>query len=336
MCLYPTLRRNKRYVANAKNGGLVPSVYDTRVLAVPTKCGKCYECRKQSGREWQIRLYEEIKTNKNGRMVTFTFSNESYRELYNCSIWKKNRETGVKEMIAISSLKGYDIDNAIATIAMRRFNERYRKKYKKAIRHFMVTELGHQGTENIHLHGIVWSNVSNAEITELWKYGFTWIGNEKWDTVINYVDESTVNYITKYISKMDFEHKCYTPKILTSASMGKGYIDNINEHRFKEANTIQTYKSETGHEIALPTYYRKKLWSDDEREALWLHMLDKKERYVCGERIDISDNDENYYKALNYHRKRVISLGYLDNSKAWEREQYEEERRELLQSKRLG
>ena len=32
-----------------------------------------------------------------------------------------------------------------------------------------------------------------------------------------------------------------------------------------------------------------KIYTDKERELLWLQMLDKKERYVCGERIDISN-----------------------------------------------
>ena len=42
---------------------------------------KCMECRKQKAREWQIRMCEEIKENKNGKFITFTFSNESIIEL---------------------------------------------------------------------------------------------------------------------------------------------------------------------------------------------------------------------------------------------------------------
>ena len=82
MCLYPRLIQNKKYIANKKNGGIIPAVSDKRVLAVPIGCGKCMECLKQKGREWQVRLMEEIKSNKNGIFVTLTFSNESIQNLY--------------------------------------------------------------------------------------------------------------------------------------------------------------------------------------------------------------------------------------------------------------
>ena len=70
MCLYPRLIQNKKYIANKKNGGIIPAVSDKRVLAVPIGCGKCMECLKQKGREWQVRLMEEIKSSKNGIFVT--------------------------------------------------------------------------------------------------------------------------------------------------------------------------------------------------------------------------------------------------------------------------
>ena len=119
MCLYPKLIANPKYRANKKNGGTIPAVFDNRVLQVPIGCGNCIECRKKKKREWQIRLYEECEENKNGIFVTLTFSNESIRELG-------------KE---IKNLDGYERDNAIATLAVRRFLERWRKKHKKSVRH---------------------------------------------------------------------------------------------------------------------------------------------------------------------------------------------------------
>ena len=154
MCLYPKLIANPKYRANKKNGGIIPAVFDNRILQVPIGCGNCIECRKKKKREWQIRLYEECEENKNGIFVTLTFSNESIRELG-------------KE---IKNLDGYERDNAIATLAVRRFLERWRKKHKKSVRHWLITELGHNGTENIHLHGIIWTDnrkdIGNMEIQE--------------------------------------------------------------------------------------------------------------------------------------------------------------------------
>jgi len=121
MCLYPKLIKNRKYVSNKKNGGNIPPVTDQRILLVPAGCGKCIECKKQKSREWQVRLQEEIRHNNKGKFVTLTFSNESIKEL-------------AKEI----KLEGYELDNEIATLATRRFLERWRKKYKKSVKHWLV------------------------------------------------------------------------------------------------------------------------------------------------------------------------------------------------------
>ncbi len=64
MCLYPKIIRNRKYTKNKKNKGVVPTAKDKRMLWVPVGCGKCMECKKQKAREWQVRLMEEIRTNK--------------------------------------------------------------------------------------------------------------------------------------------------------------------------------------------------------------------------------------------------------------------------------
>ena len=120
---------------------------DKRVGMVPIKCGLCMECAAARSAEWKSRLLEEVKHQKQkGNFVTFTFSNESYTELREEAI-KKNPE-----------LKGYDLDNQIATIAIHKWRERWRKHNKKSPRHWFITELGHGETEHLHLHGLVWTD----------------------------------------------------------------------------------------------------------------------------------------------------------------------------------
>ena len=108
MCLYPKLIKNRKYTSTKKNGGNVPVCHDKRVMYVPVGCQKCIECRKQKSREWQARLLSDIREHKNGKFITLTFSNESINELYH----------------EIKGLSGYNLDNAIATLAVRRFLER--------------------------------------------------------------------------------------------------------------------------------------------------------------------------------------------------------------------
>ena len=68
--------------------------------------------------------------------------------------------------------------------------ERIRKKTKKSVKHWFITELG-ENTGRIHLHGICWGNPNL--IKDNWKYGFVFQGNM--------CNEKTVNYVVKYMLK---------------------------------------------------------------------------------------------------------------------------------------
>ena len=273
MCLYPTIIKNRKYISNKKNGGNIPPVKDERVKYVPIGCQNCMECRKQKQRGWQVRLLEDIEHHRNGKFITLTFSNESYADLAE----------------ECKGIEGYELDNAIATLAVRRFLERWRKKYTTSLRHWLVTELGHQGTEHVHIHGIIWTNEPLTEVEEKWKYGFMWKGDE--ERKLNYVNACTVNYITKYISKVDLDHMYYKSIVLTSAGIGREYTKNWSstQNKYKGKETIETYRTTTGHKIAMPIYWRNKIYNDQEREQLWLYRLDKNERWVCGEKIKPDD-----------------------------------------------
>lgn len=320
MCLYPTLRKNKRYVANKKNGGVIPSVPDARVTVIPTGCGNCIECRKQYARSWQVRLLEDIKHNKNAKFITLTFSNESI-----CKLIKQND---------LTRTTGYTLDNAIATKAVHLFRERWRKQYGKSIRHWLVTELGHNGTENIHLHGLLYTEQSYETIEKIWNYGYIW--PRKDDRSKTYVNEKTINYITKYLTKRDEIHKEYKGIILTSKGIGADYLKttNANNNKYNNNKTNETYKTSTGHKINLPTYWRNKIYTEEEKEQLWIQKLDKNERWICGQRIS-ADNEKALYELLAFHRRRNAQLGYGNDEKNWDRIQYEKERRKLMYKQRI-
>lgn len=321
MCLYPTLIKNRKYTPNKKNGGIVPEVKDARVMAVPVGCGRCMECRKKKAREWQTRMLEDIRENKNGIMVTLTFSNENIKELTEEITKKRGYER-----------KGYELDNEIATIATRRFVERWRKEHKKSVRHWLVTELGHNGTENIHMHGIIWTDKPAEEITKHWKYGYTWLGK--------FVSEKTVNYIIKYIHKQDEKHKEYKSKILTSSGIGKGYTQRTDSRANKyvqetQGGTKEYYRTRTGHKVGLPIYWRNKIYTEEEREKLWIEKLDKNERWVGNIKIDVSKGEEEYEKVREEARAKNKRLGYQTNEIDWNQKKYEEQRRILLQQERI-
>lgn len=225
-----------------------------------------------------------------------------YPKLIENPKYKVNKKNGGEVPIPggndeLKGLEGYELDNAITTLAIRRFLERWRKKYKISIKHWLVTELGHNGTENIHLHGIIWKNKykhnlkgikdqylteQKKDIEKIWGYGFVWIGE--------YVNEKTINYIVKYITKQDGKHTKYNAKILTSAGIGAGYFNRIDYqlNKYNGTKTREYYTTRQGIKLNLPIYYRNKRYTDEERENLWIQKLDKEERWVNGIKVSLS------------------------------------------------
>lgn len=314
MCIYPRLIKNPKYKENKKNGGVIPPMIDKRVGLIPIGCGECIDCKKKKAREWQYRIIEDIKTNKNGKFITLTFSNKSIKEL--------SEEIDEKH-------KGYNRDNAIATIAVRRWLERWRKKHKKSVRHWLVTELGGNGTENIHLHGIVWTDEDDEEIRRTWQYGYVWTGKRQNEQKVNYVNERTAAYITKYMTKKDLKHKYYKAIVLTSAGIGRNYTDNKKKNDMSKDH----YRTSTGNKTALNIYWRNKLYEEEEREKLWIKKLDENKRYI-GKQVYDADDYEGIMSALKRRRELNKELGYNDGSIDWKEKEYEENLRELNNKKR--
>lgn len=296
MCLYPRLIKNPKYQPNKKNGGNPPTPSDKRVMMVPVGCGKCIECRKQKANEWKVRLSEELKTNK-GYFVTLTFNEESLQYFYEIC----------------------DNPNENATMAVRLFCERWRKKYKKAPRHWLITELGHDYTERLHLHGIIFCDEEQIKnLEKIWSYGWVHIGT--------YCNERTINYIIKYVTKIDNDHPYFEGKILCSKGIGSKYIEREPYlNTYKPNETKEYYKNKQGYKLALPIYYRNKLYNEETREKLWLEKLDKKEIYVTGTKYDVStiEGIEKYINALKVAQNDNTKNGFGGDK--WKQTVYKEQ-----------
>lgn len=100
MCIYTKYILNPKYLPSKRNDYNPPPLLDERLKYVPTKCGRCIECRKQKQREWLIRMNEELKDNRNALFITLTISDKALKEL------KQYKEEN---------------ENDIATKAVRRF-----------------------------------------------------------------------------------------------------------------------------------------------------------------------------------------------------------------------
>lgn len=300
MCLYPIYGRNPKYRANKKNKGNVPQCKDERLLIVPFKCGKCYNCRKQKAREWRIRLSEELRSNY-AYFVTVTFEAKYIKEL--------ELKTGLK-------LKGNE--NTIAKKALRLFLERVRKDTGKSMKHWFVTELG-DDNDRIHLHGIIFGQKSAALLRKHWKYGITFVGS--------YVSERSINYITKYMLKVDTKHPYYTQIVLASKGIGSSYFNrdaNAWQKRHVKEICVPTYKFRNGTQVAMPKYYKDKVFTEKEREIMWINNLERGKEYIGGEEVDADDNES--IDNLRAYYQQYGKLYMNDNPEEWERKKQERRR----------
>lgn len=141
---------------------------------------------------------EEIKSDpKNIIFATLTFSEESLKKL---EYDEKEPNKAVQRAISL-------------------FRKRWWKKYKTPLKHWLITEMGHDNTKRIHLHGIIWTELTEEQFEKEWRYGWIFFGHE--------VNEKTINYIIKYVTKRDEANPEFNGKIFTSKGIGKGYADLI-------------------------------------------------------------------------------------------------------------
>ena len=124
---------------------------------------------------------------------------------------------------------------------------------------------------------------------------------------------------------------------MTSAGIGKGYINRFDakQNKYVKGKTKEYYKTKQGIKLGLPVYYRNKIYSEEEREQLWLEKLDSKTRCINGIKVSVKDGEEKYFKLLKEAQKKNKWLGYGDNSKNWERKRYENELRNLKKLERI-
>ena len=86
----------------------------------------------------------------------------------------------------------------------------------------------------------------------------------------------------------------------------------------------------------MPIYWRNKIYTEQNREQLWIYKLDKEVRWIMGEKISIKNNNyQEYDRTLKFYQRKNKQLGYDSDEIKWDVKQYEQERRKLHNEKRL-
>ena len=92
----------------------------------------------------------------------------------------------------------------------------------------------------------------------------------------------------------------YISIVLCSKGLGANYAkENQLKHKWDKEKTIITYKAHNGQDLPLPRYYKTTIYTDDQRQLLWLYAEDKGVKWVKGfEVIGANTVNKDYYERL--------------------------------------
>ena len=73
--------------------------------------------------------------------------------------------------------------------------------------------------------------------------------------------------------KIDEKHPKFRGKVLCSSGIGSGYLkrEDAKRHVYTPGKTNESYRMRNGGKLNLPIYYRNKIFTEQEREKLFLN-----------------------------------------------------------------
>ena len=106
------------------------------------------------------------------------------------------------------------------------------------------------------------------------------------------------------MTKVDIDHPNFVGRVLCTKGIGAGYVnrEDAKNHKYTKGKTIEYYRLRNGAKINLPIYYRNQLFSEKEREMLFLDKIEKGVIYVMGQKVHRDDEAE-YLGLLEEARK---------------------------------
>lgn len=245
MCLKPRVIVNRHYLKISKSLDMAESLFGSAPdFYIKVDCGNCIECQRKRANGWRTRLLDEynyhIKYFPKGSVsfCTLTVSPQYYSEFV--------KDPGV---------------------FVRRFLERYRKRYGVSFKHFITSEYGEK-RGRLHLHMIGFRMLCDIrELRDLWHYGRVDIQTLKGPQGITYVS----GYITKVV-KGDHLSGQLQPyfidpdkktKVWVSPALGLSYcMDNDKRQWHTSGRSLRFVRvRDNGSPYALPRYYLDKLFS---------------------------------------------------------------------------
>ena len=133
----------------------------------------------------------------------------------------------------------------------------------------------------------------------------------------------------KYVTKFDIKHKNYKPIICTSNGIGSNYKVSPSE------KNEDKYRTEKGYKLTMPIYYRNKIYTEDEREELWIKKINENIRYIGSSKVK-GDEVESILQLLRQERELNKIDGYGGEEEKYNEKDYENHLRDIIRKKRFS
>lgn len=141
--------------------------------------------------------------------------------------------------------------------------------------------------------------------------------------------------------KVDIKHPEFKQIVLASAGIGTGYMDRLDylwqKQNYKNID-VATYTFRNGTKMAMPKYYKNKIFTEKEREKMWINNLNRGLLWIYGEKVRADD-----WETIDNLRKYWQNYGVTvmgDNPIAWnaakERRKEEKQRKAIAEAKKLA
>lgn len=238
MCVLPVTIRNPKQVMTAE---------DFKFIKVP--CGKCPECVKRKASNWFFRLSQELKVSTSAVFLTLTYSDEHLPRSFNGfpTLEKKDFQKFLKKLRR--RLDALDVDHKIRYFACGEYGARFHRPHYHAI----MFNLPKPMSERSELIEVIWS---------------------KGRTQIDPVNDGSIKYVVGYV------HKPFVPLEghediddrephfqLMSKGLGKNFLTDA-QVKYQKSKLNPYLVVQDGQKMAMPRYYKDKIFSDKEKEIL--------------------------------------------------------------------
>jgi hypothetical protein len=273
ICLNPIRVRNPNVSARSDS--------DQKFINAP--CGKCVVCTRRKARQWSFRLEQEYKNSECASFVTLTYNDDSLpinEDLTYPELYKPHVSQFMKRL--------------------RRQNEYHHNLGKMT--YYAVGEYGGQ-TQRPHYHAIIFNSHPNLnhKLHDIWKKG---------NVHVDAVTKNSISYVTGYVIKRDVEKSKELGRqpefSLMSKGLGKSYLQNAKYHLQNETFMVPY----DGGEIALPNYYKRKIFDDETRQKIGSDLTAKIQEQRNALIDKMSDNGVQFPKAHlaenNYRKARAL------------------------------